>query len=57
LEPKITTEQGNWLERTVGYDNDEDALRLDFGSDTELEELETAGGRADSRKYSQRQPQ
>jgi len=32
----------------VEYDNDEDALRREFGSDTELDELETAGSRADS---------
>jgi len=41
----------------VGYDNDEDALRREFGSDTELDELETAGGRADSGRHSQREPQ
>jgi len=40
----------------VGYDNDEDVLRREFGSDTELDELETAGGRLDSGSHSQRKP-
>jgi len=30
--------------RTAGYDNDEDPLRREFGSDTELDELEPACG-------------
>ena len=50
-------EPGKRVERTVGYNNDENALRLEFGSDTELDELETAGGRADSGSHSQRGPQ
>jgi len=41
----------------VGYDNDEDALRREFGSDTELDELERAGGRTDSGRHSQRELQ
>jgi hypothetical protein len=57
LEAKIAKERGKRVERTVGYDNDEDALRREFGSDTELDELETAGGRADSGRHSQREPQ
>jgi len=57
LEAKIAKEQGKRVERTVGYDNDEDALRWEFGSDTELDELETAGGRADSGRHSQRELQ
>jgi len=32
-------------------------LRQEFGSDKELDELETAGGRADSGRHSQREPQ
>jgi len=57
LEAKILEERGERVERSVGYDNDEDALRPEFGSDTELDELETAGGRADSGRHSQRGPQ
>jgi len=41
----------------VGYDNDEDALRREFGSDTELDKSETADGRVDSGRYGQREPQ
>jgi len=33
---------------TAGYDNDEDAWRQEFGSDTELDELEAAGGLVDT---------
>jgi len=36
------------VERTAGYDNDEDALRREFGSDTELDELAAAGGLVDT---------
>ena len=57
MEAKIAKEQGKRVERTVGYDNDEDALRREFGSDTELDKLETAGSRADSGRHSQREPQ
>ena len=32
----------------AGYDNDEDALRWEFGSDTELDELEAAGSLMDT---------
>ena len=31
-------ERGKRDERTAGYDNDEDALKWEFGSDTELDE-------------------
>ena len=41
----------------MGYDNDEDALRREFGSDTELDELEMAGGRTNSGRHRQREPQ
>jgi len=57
LEAKIAKERGKRVERKVRYDNDDDALRCEFGSDTELDELETAGGRADSGRHSQREPQ
>jgi len=40
-------ERGKRVARTAGYDNDEDALRREFGSDTELDELEAAGGLRD----------
>jgi len=48
LEARIAKERGKRVERTVGYDNDEDALRREFGSDTELDELEAAGGLLDT---------
>jgi len=54
---KIAKERRKGVERTVGYDNDEDALRREFGSDTELDQLETAGGRANSGRHSQREAQ
>jgi len=54
LEAKIRQEG---FERTVGHDYDEDALRRKFGSDTELDELEPAGGRVDSGRRSQHEPQ
>jgi len=57
LEAKITKELGKQVVRTVGYDNDEDILRREFGSDTELDELETAGSRVDSRRHSQHERQ
>ena len=56
MEPKIGQERGKWVERTVEYDNDEEALRRELGSDTELDALETAGGGADSGRHSQRKP-
>jgi len=45
-------EQGKKLPRTVGYDNDKEALTWEMGNDTELDELETAGDRADSGRHS-----
>jgi len=36
------------VDRMPQYDNDEDALRWEFGSDTELDELEAAGGLVDT---------
>jgi len=57
LEAKIAKDRGKRVERTVGYDNDEDALRWEFGSDTDLDALETAGSHTDSGRHSQREPQ
>jgi len=48
LEARIAKERGKWVERTAGYDNDEDALRREFGSDTELDEVQAAGGLLDT---------
>ena len=41
-------ERGKRVERMAGYDNDEDGLRREVGSDTELHELEAAGGLVDT---------
>ena len=57
MEAKIPKVRGKRVERMVGYDNDVDALRREFGSDTELDELEMAGGRTDSGRHSQREAQ
>jgi len=48
LEARIAKERGKRVVRTAGYDNDENALRREFGSDTELDELEAAGGLVDT---------
>jgi len=48
LEARITKEWGKQVERTAGYGNDEDALRREFGSNTELDELEAAGSLMDT---------
>ena len=48
MEARIAKERGKRVERTAAYDNDEDALRQEFGSDTELEELGAAGGLMDT---------
>jgi len=56
LEPRITKERGKRVERTAGYDNDEDALRREFGSDTELDELEAAGGLVDTGGHGRQEP-
>jgi len=39
---------GKYIESMVGYDNDEDSLRWESDSDTELDELEAAGGLVDT---------
>jgi len=41
----------------MGYDNDEKALRQEFGRDTQLDELKTAGCHTDSGRPRQRKPQ
>ena len=43
LGARIAKERGKLVVRTAGYDNDKDALRREFGSDTELDELQAAG--------------
>ena len=57
MEAKIAKQRGKQVERTVGYDNEEDRLRREFGSDMELDELEMAGGHGDSGRHSQCEPQ
>jgi len=44
LEARIAKERGTRFQRTAVYDNDEDVLRREFGSNTELDELGAAGG-------------
>ena len=48
MKARITQKQGKRVIKTAGYDNDEDALRREFGSCTELEELEAAGSLVDT---------
>ena len=40
MEARIAKQRRKRVERRAGYDNDEDALRWELGSYTELEELE-----------------
>ena len=47
------TEWVKRVERAVGYENHEDVLRWEFGSNTELNEFDTAGSRADSGRHSE----
>ena len=57
MEARIAKERGKRIERTAGYDNDEYALRREFGSDTELDELEAAGGLVDTGgRHGQQEP-
>jgi len=56
LEARIAKERGKRVERTAGYDNNEDALRREFGSDTELDELEAAGGLVDTGGHGRQEP-
>ena len=48
MEARIAKEQGKRVERMAGYDNDEYTVRREFGSDTELDELEAAGALVDT---------
>ena len=48
MEARIAKERGKWLQRRAGYDNDAHALRQEFGSYTELDELEVASGLVDT---------
>ena len=48
LEARIAKKRGKLVERPAGYENDENALRREFGSDTELDKLEVAGGLPDT---------
>ena len=48
MEARIAKELGKRVERMAGYDNHEDGLRREVGSDTELDELEAAGGLVDT---------
>ena len=56
MEARITKEPGNRVERMAGYDNDKDALRREFGRDTELDELEADGGLVDRGGHGRHQP-
>ena len=56
MEARIAKERGNRVERTAGYDNDEDALRREFGSDTERDELEATGGLMDTGGHGRQEP-
>ena len=47
LEARIAKNRGKQVKRTTGYDNDENALRREFGSNPELDESEAAGGPGD----------
>ena len=47
MEAKIAKEREKRVTRTAGYDNDEDVSRQDFGSSTELDELEAASSLID----------
>ena len=56
MEARIEKERGKRVERTAGYDNHEDALRPEFGSDTELDELQAAGGLVDTGGHGRQEP-
>ena len=48
MEARIAKKRGKRVESTAGYNNNKDSLRREFGSDTELDKLEAAGGLVDS---------
>jgi len=56
LEARIGLERGKRVERTAGYDNDEDALRREFGSYMELDALEGAGPLVDTGGHGRQEP-
>ena len=49
----MVKERGKLVERKAGYENDENILKQEFGSDTELDELEVAGGLPDTVEHHQ----
>ena len=44
------------VQRIARYDNDQNILRQEFGSHTELDELEVAGSLTDTGEHSWREP-
>ena len=56
MDARIAKEPGKRVERTAEYDNDEDALRREFCSNTELDELEAAGGLVDTGGHGRQEP-
>jgi len=58
LKARIEKDWGKRVERMKGYSNDEDALRLEFGIDPEVDGSEAAGGLGDAgRGHGRRGPQ
>jgi len=56
LEARIAKERRKRVERMAAYDNDEHALRREFRSDTELDELEATGGLVDTGGHGRQEP-
>ena len=50
----MVKEQGKLVESTAAYENDEDALSWEFGSDTKLNELKVAGSLPDTVEHRRR---
>ena len=48
MEARIAKEREKLVERTARYENDEDTLRQEFGSETKLDELDVAGSLPDT---------
>jgi len=44
LDARMVNKRGKQVKWTAGYHHDEDALRQEFDSDPELDELEGGGG-------------
>ena len=55
MEARIAKERGKLIKRMAGYDNDEYLIRLEFGSNTGLDELEVAGDLADTEEHGRRE--